>query len=107
VAPGSLCHRAPGFVPRPLIRVKAGTRHGVHKYAMSENLTSANEVICPVCGRPMILLHTIRRAFGENLNVFKCKPCGFSTTEPVSWTTPPLSRDVSARAAVRKTGGRS
>jgi len=31
----------------------------------------------------MILLHTIRRAFAENLNVFKCKPCGFSTTEPV------------------------
>jgi hypothetical protein len=54
----------------------------------------------------MILLHTIRRAFAENLNVFQCKPCGFSTTEPVSWTTPPLSRDVSARAAVRKTGGR-
>jgi len=29
----------------------------------------------------MILLHTIRHAFGENLNVFKCEPCGFSTTE--------------------------
>jgi predicted RNA-binding Zn-ribbon protein involved in translation (DUF1610 family) len=56
---------------------------------MSENLTSTNEVICPVCGRPMILLHTIRRAFAENLNVFKCEPCGFSTAEPVSWTTAP------------------
>jgi predicted RNA-binding Zn-ribbon protein involved in translation (DUF1610 family) len=42
---------------------------------------STNEVICPVCGRAMILLHTIRRAFAENLFVFKCKPCGFSVTE--------------------------
>jgi hypothetical protein len=33
-------------------------------------------------------LHMIRRAFGENLNVFRCKPCGYSTTEPVSWTAP-------------------
>jgi hypothetical protein len=49
---------------------------------------TTNEVICPVCGRPMTLPHTIRRAFGENLNVFKCRPCGFSTTELVSWTTP-------------------
>jgi hypothetical protein len=39
-----------------------------------------------MCGRPMALLHTIRRAFAENLNVFKCKPCGFSMTEPVRWT---------------------
>ena len=48
---------------------------------MSKNLAFTNEVVCPVCGRPMILLHTIRHAFGENLNVFKCEPCGFSTTE--------------------------
>ncbi len=47
-----------------------------------------NEVACPVCGRPMTLLHIIRRAFGENLNVFQCKPCRFSMTEPVTWTTP-------------------
>jgi predicted RNA-binding Zn-ribbon protein involved in translation (DUF1610 family) len=60
----------------------------VHKCAMSEDHTSTNEVICPVCGRPMLLPHTISRAFGENLNVFKCG-CGFSMTEPVSWTTPP------------------
>jgi predicted RNA-binding Zn-ribbon protein involved in translation (DUF1610 family) len=38
------------------------------------------EMPCPVCGGPMILLHTIWRAFAENLNVFQCKPCGFSTT---------------------------
>jgi predicted RNA-binding Zn-ribbon protein involved in translation (DUF1610 family) len=56
---------------------------------MSEDVTPTNEVICPVCGRPMILLYIIRRAFAENLNVFQCKPCGFSTTEPVSWTIPP------------------
>jgi hypothetical protein len=31
----------------------------------------------------MMLLHTIRRAFAENLNVFKCKPCGFSMIDPV------------------------
>ena len=49
---------------------------------------STNEVICPVCGRAMISLHTIGCAFGENLNVFKCKPCGYSMTEPVSWTNP-------------------
>jgi len=36
----------------------------------------------------MALLHVIRRALAENLNVFQCKPCGFSMTEPVSWTTP-------------------
>ena len=41
------------------------------------------EVACPVCGHPMMLLHTIRRAFAENLNVFKCKPCGFSMIDPV------------------------
>jgi predicted RNA-binding Zn-ribbon protein involved in translation (DUF1610 family) len=74
---------------RRLIRLKVGVRNCVHKYVMNKTLTLTNEVICPVCGRPMILLHTIRRVFGEHLNVFKCKPCGFSMTEPVSWTTPP------------------
>jgi hypothetical protein len=53
--------------PRRLIRVKAGVRRCVHQYAMSENLTFTNEVICPVCGRPMILLRKIRRVFGDNL----------------------------------------
>jgi hypothetical protein len=90
-------HVGPGFY---LCRVGAvqrvsGARFGnrrrlIHvKVAMSEDHSSTNEVICPVSGRPMILLHTIWRAFGENLNVFKCEPCGFSTTEPMSWTTPP------------------
>ncbi len=66
---------------------------------MSEDPT----LICPICGRPMILLHTIGRAFAENLNVFKCKPCGFSTTEPVSWTPlPPSSQDVNAMATARQ-----
>jgi predicted RNA-binding Zn-ribbon protein involved in translation (DUF1610 family) len=58
---------------------------------MNEEVTLTNEVICPVCGRPMTLLHTIRRAFGENLNVFKCKSCGFSMTEPVSKDHPTIS----------------
>ncbi len=44
----------------------------------------------------MILLHTIRRAFAENLKVFKCKPCGFSTTKPASWTTRLSPQNVSA-----------
>jgi hypothetical protein len=66
--------------PRPqLICIKAGTRRCIHTYTMSKDVTpTTNEVICPVCGRPMTLLHTIRRAFGENLNVFKCKPWVFN-----------------------------
>jgi predicted RNA-binding Zn-ribbon protein involved in translation (DUF1610 family) len=56
---------------------------------MTRCTTPTNETICPVCGQPMILLHVIRRAFAENLNVYKCKPCGFSMTEPASWTTRP------------------
>jgi hypothetical protein len=39
------------------------------------------EVGCPLCGRPMTYLHTIRRAFADDLIVLKCNPCGFSTTE--------------------------
>jgi hypothetical protein len=56
---------------------------------MIEPAVPASEVICSVCGRPMILLHTIRRAFAEALYVWQCKPCGFSMTEPASWTTRP------------------
>lgn len=59
--------------------------------------TSKPEVICPVCGRPMALLRTIRRAFAEDLNVFKCK-CGFSLTEPVSWTVPEGYKESFKRA---------
>jgi hypothetical protein len=73
---------------------------------MSQDSTFTNEVICPVCGRPMTLLRTIRRAFAENLNVFKCKPCGFSTTEPVSWATPPSSQNIGAARDVAKRAGR-
>jgi Na+/H+ antiporter NhaD/arsenite permease-like protein len=58
--------------------IKDGVRDCVHKYAMSENLTSTtNGAICPVCGPPIILLHTIKRAFAEDQNVFKCKPRSF------------------------------
>jgi predicted RNA-binding Zn-ribbon protein involved in translation (DUF1610 family) len=56
---------------------------------MLETNPHTAETICPVCGRPMILLHVIRRAFAVTLNVFQCKPCGFSMTEPASWTTRP------------------
>src|SRR5258708_6009258 len=73
-----------------LIYVMAGTRHRIHRCG-EDDVTLTNEVMCPVCGRLMILLHTIRRAFAEDLNVFKCKPCGFSTTEPANWTTPRTS----------------
>jgi hypothetical protein len=47
------------------------------------------EALCPVCGQSMALLHEIRRAFAENLYVFECKPCGFSTTESASRTKTP------------------
>jgi hypothetical protein len=39
----------------------------------------------------MTFLAMIRRALAEELGVFQCKPCGFSTTEPASWTKPPTS----------------
>jgi C4-type Zn-finger protein len=38
---------------------------------------------CPVCGRPMRLLTTIRRVPGEQTLVLQCRPCGLSTTETV------------------------
>ena len=58
--------------------------------------TPTPEALCPVCGRSMVLLHEIRRAFAENLYVFKCKPCGFSATESAS-------TGQNARAAVELT----
>jgi predicted RNA-binding Zn-ribbon protein involved in translation (DUF1610 family) len=82
----------------PLINIKGGVRDYVRKCVMSENLTSTNEVVCPVCGRPMISLHTIRRDFAENLNVFKCQPCGFSTTEPVNCNTPQIARQAGGQS---------
>lgn len=50
--------------PRPRINVNGGVGDCVHK--MSENFTFTNEAICPVCERPMILLHAIRRAFADH-----------------------------------------
>jgi hypothetical protein len=47
-----------------------------------------DEVACPACGRRMTLLSTVRRAFAENLNVFKCR-CGLTLAKPESRTTPP------------------
>jgi hypothetical protein len=44
----------------------------------------------------MTLLHEIRRTFAQNLYVWQCKPCGFSMTEPTSWTKRP--QDVAAGA---------
>jgi hypothetical protein len=46
----------------------------------------------------MILLHEITRTyFAENLYVFKCNPCGFSMTEPISWTTRPQEASVTRK----------
>jgi hypothetical protein len=42
---------------------------------------SNNDHACPVCGRPMRLLTTIRRVPGEQTLVLQCGPCGLSTTE--------------------------
>ena len=44
---------------------------------------SHNDHACPVCGRPMRLLTTIRRVPGEQTLVLQCRPCGLSTTETV------------------------
>jgi hypothetical protein len=41
---------------------------------MADKHTLEIKKVCPVCRRPMTLLHEIRRAFAENLYVFKCKP---------------------------------
>jgi C4-type Zn-finger protein len=44
---------------------------------------SHNDHACPVCGRPMRLLTTIRRVPGEQTLVLQCRRCGLSTTETV------------------------
>jgi hypothetical protein len=80
-----------------LIFRKAGAVHRLHKFGMVEDAPPL--IDCPVCGRPMKYLHTIRCAFADNLNVFQCKPCGFAMTEPETWTTPPRL------AQQRKEGG--
>jgi len=54
---------------------KTGRQAGRHCWAPTV------EVGCPVCGRPMTYLHTIRRGFADDLIALKCNPCGFSTTE--------------------------
>jgi hypothetical protein len=41
------------------------------------------EVLCPVCGQTMTFLQKIRRAFGADVDVFRCKSCNFSTTYAV------------------------
>jgi C4-type Zn-finger protein len=70
-----------------LICRNAGTGGRVHRSPMIENAPPAIEVKCPVCGQPMKWLDTIRRVFEDNLNVFQCRPCGYSLTEPESWTS--------------------
>jgi hypothetical protein len=44
------------------------------------------------------LLHTNWARLSREPNAFKCKPCGLFRRQPVSWTTPPSSEDVSAKA---------
>jgi hypothetical protein len=76
------------------MRVIVGTRHRIHgctiseDVTMNEDVTPANDVICPVCGRSMTLQYTVRRAFSADLNVFQCEPCKISTTKPVGRTSP-------------------
>jgi hypothetical protein len=77
----------PGTATTQLTRIKAGPRSCVYRYAMSD-VTPTDKVTCPACGRRMTLLYTIRRAFAENLNVFKCR-CGLTLAKPESKTTPP------------------
>jgi hypothetical protein len=43
---------------------------------------------CPVCGRPIRLLTTIRRVPGEQTLVPQCRPCDLSTTETVDAPKP-------------------
>jgi hypothetical protein len=64
---------------------------------MTDKHTPEIKKVCPVCRRPMTLLHEITRAFAENLYVFKCKPCGFSMTEPASWTTHPQNASATRK----------
>ena len=64
---------------------------------MTDKHTPEIKKVCPVCRRPMTLLHEIRRAFAENLYVFKCKPCGFAITEPASWTTRPQNASAARK----------
>jgi hypothetical protein len=53
----------------------------INQKGVSKTGWQAFEIGCPVCGRPMTYLHTIRRTFADDLIVLKCNPCGFSTTE--------------------------
>jgi hypothetical protein len=64
--------------------------------ARRHSQTPKIEVVCPVCGRSMTYLHTIRRAFADDLVAFKCNPCGFSMTERAS-DTPPAQRTAARR----------
>jgi hypothetical protein len=89
-----------------LIRVKVALLHRVHKAPMSENVMPTNDVVCPICGRPMAL-QIIRRAFAENLYAFECKPCGLSMTESESSTTPAIVSDSTPTLTQIKVTSRS
>jgi hypothetical protein len=69
---------------------------------MTDKPTPEVKRLCPVCRRPMILLHEITPTyFAENLYVFKCGPCGLSMTEPVSLTTRPPDASASRKNCSR------
>jgi hypothetical protein len=55
--------------------------------AVSMNLCD-DDLLCPVCGRPMRLLATIRRVPDGQTLVLQCRPCGLSTTETVEGPGP-------------------
>jgi hypothetical protein len=40
----------------------------------------ADPILCPNCFQSMRLLSTMRRAFTEDIDMFRCRPCGLSTT---------------------------
>jgi C4-type Zn-finger protein len=44
---------------------------------------SKDDLLCPVCSKPMRLMTIIRRVPGEQTFVLQCKPCGLSTTKTV------------------------
>jgi len=60
-----------------------GTGGYAYDGAMGQDIATANEVICPVCGQTMTNLRRIRRALNGDLDVFQCKSCKFSTTYAV------------------------
>jgi hypothetical protein len=54
------------------------------------------EIICLVCGRPMTFLRT-SGPFADDVEVFECKPCGFSVAKSRTAPTNQDSRNHTVR----------